>query len=98
MFELYSKHDHEYRHLFSGVSLVHSVQSRRGAPSGLKQAEGSKLDRASVKMTAFSSDTDNPSFFSDVVPGDNLAVMCFKIKATIEREQKKTLWIPAGSL
>ena len=36
--------------------------------------------------------------FVAAIPGDNLAVMCFKIKASIETEQKKTLWIPSGSL
>jgi len=38
------------------------------------------------------------SIFSDIVQGGNLAFMCFKIKSAIDKEQKKTLWIPSGSI
>jgi len=37
-------------------------------------------------------------FFSDVIPGGNLAMMGYKIKSAIDKEQKKTVWVPSGSL
>ena len=36
--------------------------------------------------------------FADIIAGGNLAFMCYKIKAAIDKEQQKTVWVPSGSL
>lgn len=35
--------------------------------------------------------------FTDVIAGGNLAFMCCKIKAAVDREQKKIVWVPTAN-
>lgn len=38
-------------------------------------------------------------YFAAVLPaGGNVAYMCTQIKAAVDSEQNKTLWVPSGSI
>lgn len=49
-----------------------------------------------IGRSALSSSFSNVSVCcTDVIAGGNLAFMCCKVKAAVDREQKKIIWIPA---
>nr|XP_042896904.1 disks large homolog 5 isoform X2 [Parasteatoda tepidariorum] len=43
-------------------------------------------------------ESEYKQLINGVIPGSNLAYMCTQVKACVEEEQSKALWVPSGSL
>ncbi|XP_074647785.1 disks large homolog 5-like isoform X2 [Tubulanus polymorphus] len=75
------------------VKQIREVKDTRFLPEKLSNKAAKELFEHFQEI-----EQDYKHLFSAVIMGGNLAFMCTQIKATIESEQKKTIWVPSGTL